>query len=88
VLLTKTRERYGKDADDVGLDGIDEREPESPEHLPAKNSRSAQRRPGLRILEEELDARLNLGVEVAGHLRIHSLEPIESSARNSSAASG
>jgi hypothetical protein len=68
---------YGKDADHVGLHGIDQREAKSPEHLPAKNFRSSQRRPSFRVLEEEMHACLNLKGEVASHMRVHRSEPIE-----------
>jgi hypothetical protein len=68
---------YGDDANDVGLDCIDERELEPPKHFPPKNRRSAQRRTGFRVFEEEMNAYLNLSGEVAGHMRIHRSEPIE-----------
>jgi hypothetical protein len=66
-----------EDADHIGLHGVDEREAKSPKDLPPKNSRSSQRRSGFRVLDEKLDARMDLHAEVTSYQRIHRLEPIE-----------
>jgi hypothetical protein len=69
--------RHGDDSDHVGIDRIDQREAEFAEHFFAERLRPSDCGAGLRMIEDERNASVQVIIEVAGHERVDPQKPIE-----------